>query len=197
MNDPQIREAFHRTVLRKHHKSVNTLVVDELGIEHGKGRADIAVINGQMIGYEIKSETDTLNRLSNQIKRYNAVFDRAFVILAEHHLDAVMSIIPKWWGVILVIKKKNNKIYFRTVRHALTNNQVSNFSIAQLLWRNEAQEILKGLGFSEKQLRERRSVLYSYIVDKLASEELRYTVREYLKKRQNWRHPSQLPLNGD
>jgi hypothetical protein len=44
------------------------LVLDELGIDHGRQRADIAVINGRMTGYEIKSDRDTLAPLSNRAK---------------------------------------------------------------------------------------------------------------------------------
>jgi hypothetical protein len=57
MNDPLIRKAFHCSFLQKEHAAPTTLVVDELGLEHGKCRADIAVINGHLIGYEIKSGT--------------------------------------------------------------------------------------------------------------------------------------------
>jgi len=75
MNDLQIRKAFHRTFLRTHHRDPSTLVLDELGLQHGKSRADIAVINGDLSGFEIKSDVDSLQRLTRQIERYSAVFD--------------------------------------------------------------------------------------------------------------------------
>lgn len=63
--------------------------------------------------------------------------------------------------------------------------------MAQLLWRDEAQEVLINLGVRGVQLRQRRSILYGYITEMLSSHDLRKTVREYLKKRRCWRHPGQ------
>ncbi|MDK1081190.1 MAG: sce7726 family protein [Anaerolineae bacterium] len=197
MNDPQIRNAFHKTVLKKHHSKSTTLVVDELGLEHGKCRADIAIINGQLIGYEIKSDVDSLNRLSSQVNIYNAVFDKASLILTERHLDEAIYIIPDWWGIILVNETDKNILKFNQVRSPHKNTKFNNYSIVQLLWRAEAQEVLIGLGTKGARLREKRSNLYRYIVDMIDSQELRFIVREYLKKRLNWRHPSQLTQYGD
>ena len=197
MNDHQIRDAFHRTILREHHKEFTTLVVDELGLDHGKCRADIAVINGHMIGYEIKSEVDTLSRLSSQVEKYNSVFDHSFLILTSRHLNDAMLKIPKWWGIILAVQENNKDIYFKTIKNSLKNKQVNDYAVVQLLWRNEAQEILMDLGFKGKYLRGKRSSLYQQIVDMLDPKDLRFIVREYLKKRETWRHPSRLLLNDD
>ena len=54
MNDGRIRAAFHGKILRRQHLCPETLVLDELGLMHGRCRADIAVVNGCLIGYEIK-----------------------------------------------------------------------------------------------------------------------------------------------
>ena len=58
MNDMLIRESFHRQVLKRYRRSPHTLVLNELGLRHGKCRADIAVVNGSLTGYEIKSDDD-------------------------------------------------------------------------------------------------------------------------------------------
>jgi hypothetical protein len=72
---------FHQKKLWLHHANENTLVVDELGILNGKSRADIAVINGYLVGFEIKSDEDSLTRLNDQVEAYNAVFDRSTLIV--------------------------------------------------------------------------------------------------------------------
>ncbi len=189
MNDPLIRKAFHCSFLQKEHAAPTTLVVDELGLEHGKCRADIAVINGHLIGYEIKSEKDSLVRLKNQIEIYNAVFDHSSIVLEKRHLIEVSSLAPKWWGIILVTKSENRSVCFETIREPSQNPLIDDYAVAQLLWRNEAQEILRNLGVAGKQLRECRANLYQYIIDVFDSNTLRDLVREYLKKRQNWRDP--------
>jgi hypothetical protein len=196
MNDPQIREAFHRAFLQEHHNEPTTLVVDELGLEHGKCRADIAVINGHLEGYEIKSDTDSLNRLSSQIIKYNAVFDHATIILSDRHFDKVLSMVPKWWGIILVEEGYDDTLGFQFIRLPDKNQNVDDYAVAQLLWRDEVQEILMDLGVRGERLRERRAILYRYIVEMLESYDLRFIVREYLKKRQMWRLPVRPFPNG-
>jgi hypothetical protein len=194
MNDPQIRKAFHETILLKHHQQPTTLVIDELGLEHGRCRADIAVVNGHLIGYEIKSDVDSLKRLSSQINVYNAIFDNSSVILTERHLEEALRIVPDWWGIILVKGVAESSLKFRHLRYPHQNININNYSVAQLLWREEAQEILMSLGIRGARLKERRANLYRYIVEMLEAEELRFIVRERLKLRQAWRHPSQLSL---
>jgi hypothetical protein len=197
MNDPQIRKAFHTTFLQEEHKDSTTLIVDELGLEHGKCRADIAVINGHMDGFEIKSDVDSLVRLGRQIDSYNAIFDHSSVIATASHLDEITRMLPGWWGIISV--KESNSIFpeFRTIRAPQQNDYIDNTAVAQLLWREEAQEILFTLGLRGEQLRQKRSVLYGYLVEMLGSYELRQIVRGYLKKRRGWRHPEQLKIGDD
>ena len=197
MNDWQIRTSFHHKCLRKYHCDSSTLIVDELGLRHGKCRADIAVINGHLIGYEIKSEVDSLRRLNTQIDSYNAVFDRVSAIVAECHLEETITMIPKWWGIISVSEGQRGAMYFKTIRRSKQNTHVDDCAVAQLLWRNEAQEILANLGIGGKQLRERRANLYEYLTSSLNSSDLRRIVRKYLMKRTNWRHPVLLSLCGD
>ena len=189
MNDPLIRKAFHCSFLQKEHSAPNTLVVDELGLEHGKCRADIAVINSHLNGYEIKSEKDLLVRLKNQIEEYNAVFDHSSIVLEKRHLIEALNLVPKWWGVILVTEGENDQICFEIIREPIQNTQINDYAVAQLLWRDEAQEILKNLGVKGKQLRDCRASLYQYLTDVMDSRTLRELVREYLKKRQAWRDP--------
>src|SRR4051812_32014446 len=66
--DSEIRAALHRKALRAFHHCNDTLVIDELGIAHAKARIDVAVINGCLHGFEIKSAADTLTRLPRQLE---------------------------------------------------------------------------------------------------------------------------------
>ncbi len=70
-------------------------------------------------------------------------------------------------------------------------------SIAKLLWRNEAIEILQKSEISNKILRQPRTVLYEYLVNILSICELRKAVRDYFKKRKNWRCPELLSRYDD
>lgn len=197
MNDAQIRINFHTKKLRKHHAASDTLVVNELGLKHGKCRADIAVINGHLIGYEIKSDEDSLYRLADQVVAYNSVFDKASVIAGSRHLKEIKKLIPRWWGIIVATKGSRGAVHFETIRQALPNPSGDDFAVAQLLWRNEAEEELLKQGVSGAILKKNRSILYRALIDILGADELRNVVRERLKCRSDWRHPEPLSLNDD
>ena len=189
MNDLEIRRNFHSKRLRRQHAQEDTLVIDELGLNHGRCRADIAVVNGHFIGYEIKSNSDSLRRLENQVESYNAVFDKISVIVGDRHINSIRSHIPEWWGVIVSVNGPRGAVNFGTIRKAQTNKKVDPISIARLLWRNEAEEILRQKNLPPRILRQPRAILYDYLVDEFNICELRKAVRDYFKKRKNWRCP--------
>jgi hypothetical protein len=187
MNDPKIREALHNVFLEEQHREPSTLILDELGLMHGKCRADVAVINGRMEGYEIKSDVDSLLRLKGQIESYDAIFDRSYAVVTPRHLSGVEKSLPNWWGIVAVSESNSGFVTFRTLRIPSQNPNIDDYAVAQLLWREEAQEILSTLGVRGNQLRQKRSLLYSQIVNRLDSDKLHFLVREYLKKRKTWR----------
>ena len=192
MNDLEIRQNFHRKKLQHHHAHKDTLVIDELGLNHGKSRADIAVINGRFVGYEIKSDNDSLFRLREQIKSYNTIFDKVYIIVGDRYINTIHKYLPSWWGIIMSFKSSRAVVSFNVIRKAHMNKCVKPISIARLLWRNEALEILKQKQILPKILRQSRAILYQSLVDTLNIYELRKTVRGFLKKRKNWRCPELL-----
>lgn len=189
LDDREMREAYHRKCLRRHHANPSTVVVDELGLQHGKCRADIAVVNGHLAGYEIKSDFDSLVRLRSQQASYGAVFDRITLVVTKRHLEQASETVPTWWGLVVARRGPRDGIHFEAVRSARRNSLVDDFSVAQLLWRGEVKDILLGLGFEEKQLRGNREALYSLLVCQLSSPALRECVRARMKARPDWRCP--------
>ena len=187
MNDAEIRANLHQKLLQKHYSDAETLVINELGLRHGKHRADIAVINGRMIGYEIKSDEDNLSRLEGQIEAYNAVFDRISLVITEKHLGRAKDMAPPWWGLILVCKSRWDRVTFRTLRKMQKNPLTDNLTVAQLLWRQEVIEILSPSVPQEHLQKEKRADLYKRLLGMFRSKRLRLSVRECLKKRKNWR----------
>jgi hypothetical protein len=197
MNDELIRESFHRQVLQRYQTCSDALVLDELGLCHGKCRADIAVVNGSLTGYEIKSDQDSLERLGEQIKIYSTIFDRAIVITGRKHSDSVLLQLPKWWGVIICDHSKRGGIKFESRRKAQWNKHVDPVAIAQLLWKTEASDILEDFGDPPSLTRQRRLFLYERLAKLMDLTELKRRVRNCLKQRKNWRHLAPLSPSGD
>lgn len=191
MNDLEIRQNFHKKKLYRYHANKDTIVIDELGLNHGKSRADIAVINNFLIGYEIKSNSDSLLRLKQQIQAYNSIFDKSYIVVGNRYEKIIHKYIPEWWGIIVSEKGKKDAINFNLIRKAYKNKNIKSISIARLLWREEVVEILKHNQFPEKFLREPRAILYEFLIDIYNIHELQKITIKYLKKRKNWRHPEQ------
>lgn len=186
MRDIDIRKVLLKSLHNKHSKSRNTLVIEELGLCQGDSRVDIAVINGSIHGYEIKSERDTLDRLPSQQDYYNRVLDCVTVVASPCHLSKVEKLVPTWWG-LSEAEYKNKKLLIRKIRPATQNTDVDPTAIVQLLWREEALDALKKRDLHRGIVSRPREVLWNRLVECLPIDELRFEVRERIKARQYWR----------
>jgi len=186
LKDNDIREVLLDELYKMHSDEVGTKIVNEMGVLHGQSRIDVAVINGILHGYEIKSESDNLLRLPSQVKDYNLVFDRMSIVVQRNYLEEVRQIIPKWWGIILVTKNKQN-INLRTLRKGRTNPTVDPVALSSLLWKDEALDVLKNRGLQRGYLSKPRKIIYQKIADSFSVEEIKHFVNEQLKSREDWK----------
>ncbi|HEM7891982.1 TPA: sce7726 family protein [Burkholderia cepacia] len=189
--DRDVRTAVMKKVLAEPLSNPNVLVVEELGLEHGACRVDIAVINGVIHGYELKSDADTLHRLPLQIDAYSRALDKATLVVSERHFVEAANLLPPWWGIKVSHVGPRGAVHIETERAAAMNPDISPFHVAHLLWRDEALAILEALETDRKALRGSRQALYTLLTQRLSPSSLRAQVREALKRRTKWRHPSQ------
>lgn len=187
VRDCEIRAAAHATLLRHARDCPDTIVIDELGVNHGACRVDIAVINGHIRGLEIKADADVLDRLPAQVAAYGTIVDRASLIASPRHIARALPLLPEWWGVISAERGSSGKIAFRPVRPERANRSIDPLTIARLLWRPEAAAILREVGAAEKHLRKPREELYQMLVAVLPRRELAQRVRYALRVRAAWR----------
>lgn len=184
MNDANIRLALKRTALLEHIQDPDTVVVDELGLRHGATRVDIAVVNGLLHGYEIKSDRDTLERLRPQVKLYNSVLDRATLVVGPRHLDAARELIPAWWGIEMA-KMQDDSLVFCRLRDPLPNPQIDPLSVAKLLWREEALQLLIEHDAARGYFSKPRLAIYNRVIEIVDFDALRERVRLQIKKRKS------------
>jgi hypothetical protein len=186
ITDCDIRRAIRVTLIPDIVGDSGGRIVEEMTICSGGARVDLAVINGNLHGFEIKSEADTLVRLAGQITAYNQVFDTMTIICGAKHLDAITTIIPEWWGIYSV-KYNLCAVELTKVRCAEMNQEVCGLALAQLLWKSELAALLNeaGLkkGISSKPCRE----LWQIVSNTFSTDALRDKVREILKFRADWR----------
>lgn len=186
LRDNDIREVLLCQLQRKHSNEKDVKIVNEMGVMHGTARVDVAVINGILHGYEIKSESDNLLRLPNQITEYSKVFERMTIVVQRKHLYDVRELVPKWWGITLVTKRKSN-INLKMLRKGKVNPNIDPMALSSLLWRDEALEVLKERGLQRGYLSKPRKEIYKRISDTLSPEEIMCLVSERLKERQDWK----------
>src|ERR1700761_2097597 len=90
MRDIDVRRALLTEMDRIHPDRSDTLVVEELGICQGVARVDLAVVNGTVHGYEIKSERDTLARLKAQADIYSKALEFVTIVAAPSHIAGII-----------------------------------------------------------------------------------------------------------
>lgn len=88
---------YKNTILNKllieKHDLYSASALTELPI--GESKADFVIINGKGVIYEIKTDLDNLQRLSNQLSDYYKVFSYVYVVVGRKQLDAVKTLLEK------------------------------------------------------------------------------------------------------
>ncbi len=187
MHDSDIRKILHEVVMKRICAlEPSTRVIDELGIFEGKFRIDVAVVNGYLHGYEIKSSEDNLVRLDSQQAAYNKVFDKLTLVADEAHVEEAMKVVPPWWG-LMVAGLRDGVPYVDEIWAPRLNPQVDPYAICQLLWKEEAMSILSSRKLSAGLWTARRRVLWETLTFSIELKELKEIVRDTLKNRENWR----------
>lgn len=195
-NDSIIRSALKKDLENRHERDPEVRIIEELAVRHGTARIDFAVINGVMCGYEIKSDRDTLERLPEQIREFNDVFDKLILVVGKRHLYHAIHIIPDWWGIMIAKVNEDNKILFQTIRKAGKNRNQVGVSIVRLLWRAEALRILEERNEAKGVRYKPREFIYKRLADLLDINTLKEQVISRLISRESWRSDLPLALSG-
>lgn len=185
MNDPAIRQLLKETELTHFFNDPNSKVVEELSLPVAKARIDIAIVNGSFHGYEIKSASDTLQRLPSQIEAYTKVFDYLSVVTENKYHEKILNCVPSWVG-ILVCSEQNGDMSIKTLRKPKLNKQKQGFFLAKLLWREELIDCLTEYQISFRK-KDRNWLLCEALSSNLDVNAVSFIVRDKLKKRQDWK----------
>ncbi len=112
-------ELIRKILLGKY--SLNTAgALTEFRVNNAK--ADLVILNGTTIAYEIKTELDNLNRLDRQLTAYAQIFEYVNVVLHESMLEKEEDINFPGAGVIAYTAHGT----FREVKKAVSNGHAIN-----------------------------------------------------------------------
>lgn len=185
MTERAIRLALIERV-KKQNRNPDTKFVEELSLCTGSARIDLAVINGHIQGFEIKSADDTLRRLPAQRDVYNLVFEFVSIVATNEHIEKIRSTVPAWWGLIEAYETAGT-IKLRVLRRRKRNPAFTPYAMAQLLWRNETLDALCQLGADSGLHSKPRRLLWQRLAEATSSVQLAAIVKDTLKSRQDWR----------
>jgi hypothetical protein len=146
-------------------------------------RIDLAVVNGLLHGYEIKSDRDTLKRLDRQLEIYNCVLDRATLVVGARHTEEASEALPNWWG-LLRFEATPSGPRFTVLRRSEENPDRHARSLAELLWRNEALALLARRDAAHGVKSKPRYAVWDRLCEYFDVEEIAAEVRSCLRARQ-------------
>ncbi|WP_019914068.1 sce7726 family protein [Paenibacillus sp. HW567] len=100
---------YKNTLLNKlllgRHSLKTTTALTEILIN--KSKADLVLINGKAVVYEIKTELDNLDRLENQVSDYYKGFNNVCVVTYESNYESVLRLLGHTPVGIYILTNKN------------------------------------------------------------------------------------------
>lgn len=171
--------------------SENIIIANEFSYADGARRADLVCFSDSMHAYEIKSDFDSLQRLSFQLLEYKACFDYIDIVTTEKHLDGVRKKAPRYAGIILV--KHNELIQLRKPQKFKRFNK---YLMTTMIDSHEVTEILRRMGIrvkNELNAVERRKLLAQYCT----TEQLHKEISSRLKEKHSVRFRTFMANRGD
>lgn len=183
-----IRLALRCWVKEKFKTNQNDILIDELGFSNkdpnssvdSSFRADLALANGRLVGFEIKSEKDSLKRWVSQMTAYLNVFDEVWLCVHGKHLESALTITPKSIGVI-VVDNFESLTLVRVAKNQTFNNA---YDLSGLLWRDELDALAKFHGIIIKS-RATKNEVREILAKSLGIELIRAFVLQQLKIRKS------------
>jgi hypothetical protein len=181
-SDTLIRLALRSRLLSEHDREPDTSLIEELGLCRGRVRIDLAVVNGLLHGYEIKSDRDSLRRLGTQVDVYGKVLDQATLVVGDRFLPEALDVVPAWWGV-LHVRPVAHALRFRTVRRPRRNPQRDPRALVELLWLDQAMALLEERDAARGVRGKPRRIVWDRVCDYFGVDEIAAAVRATLKAR--------------
>jgi hypothetical protein len=159
------------------------LIVNELAVENGGARVDIAVIGSQLAAYELKSDFDNLDRLARQMQAFQRVFDSLTMVTTVAFLATVEKLLPRWWGLAEAVANPDGSTNIVERRAPGTNPRQEMVDVAGLLWKDEALAALRRVTATPVPSKATRMEIYQRLAAEVPSDELRTYVAETLRAR--------------
>lgn len=68
----------------------------------GSSICDVMAVTNQLIGFEIKSDSDNYERIERQVAAYDNFFRRNYIVVGKTHEKSAIEKVPDHWGVLVI-----------------------------------------------------------------------------------------------
>jgi len=135
LTDKEIRQALIVNLGRR--ANVPRAVLEEVHVCNGNAIADVVAVYKAMHCYEIKGETDSINRIVRQSQFYDQAFPLISLVTTANHLKKAETIAPSHWGIVVASVSLSGAVTFKHFRGANRNPSYRPEIALLSLWRSE------------------------------------------------------------
>lgn len=148
----------------------------------GGSRADvIGIIDGNVLGFEIKSDGDSYTRLKTQTADYDRLCDYNYLVVGKTHRKHAASHVPDHWGLLCVFDQGEGETV-ELIRTPALNPGASLKKQVELLWRPELSRLQEWNGLPAYKQKSKLFVRVM-IVEKVPEEVLKRQMTDLLFER--------------
>jgi hypothetical protein len=143
-----LKDAEIRNALVQHLNSRSprpTRILQELHVHNGNAIADVVAFYKQMHCYEIKGETDSIQRIIKQAEVYSHSFPKLTLVLTTKHVRWALRNLPEYWGIMVAIEL-GDRVAFKYERKASNNPDFVTDKALMMLWRQELLDVSEKMG---------------------------------------------------
>jgi hypothetical protein len=178
LRDADIRVPLEAWIKRRHMREPDTKIIHELPIPRPSARVDMAVINGRLAGFEIKSDVDSAARLVNQVASFSQVFERMTLVTTRKHAGNLPKHVPDWWEILVCDGSE-----FRVQRRGRANADVDVRRLLHVLTRAELLHVEEICTINSRSKNRVKEVIIEDILSESSPRSTRSAVRTVLKLR--------------
>lgn len=185
-------EIANQLLLRFHNDNSATLLRE---VTSDRSIADIVIINGQTVAYEIKTELDNFDRLAGQLSSYQSLYDCLYIVTHAGAVEAIRGIADATVGIIVL----DANAQLETVRLATPTTNLFNPGKAVITLR-QAELVAAYEKWVGKMPKMGTALIYEFCHEwylSLAVEDAHIVFAEALKSRKPAPHQFSLILDCD
>lgn len=120
-------------------------IINEMVVANWSRRADLAIANGSLQAYEIKSDFDSLKRLDGQLKIFNSSFEKVTIVCAPKFTSEVYKRVSSNVGIV-EFQSDNSGVRFKVIQKGRVCSRLNKVVYLGFLLKSELKDLLNQYG---------------------------------------------------